>query len=121
VEYLRRVDFAAFDATKERLSQKLLDRESGATTVGINCVKTPPGGGSPPGRHTHPADQIFYVLQGTMSVEIEGKSYEAPAGTLIIFPKGVPHKNWNGGTEPTIYLIINTALPEPGIPFSNPV
>ena len=121
MEYLRKVDFAAFDATNERLSQKLLDRASGATTVGINCVKTPPGGGSPPGLHTHEADQIFYILKGTMSVEIDAKKYEAPAGTLIVFPKGVPHKNWNGSNEPTVYLIINTALPEPDKPFATPV
>lgn len=121
MEYLRKVDFAAFDATGDRVSQKLLDRASGATTVGVNCVKTPPGSGSPPGTHVHAVDQLFFILKGKMNVEIEGKPYEAEAGTLIIFPANVPHRNWNGGHEPTIHLIINTGLPEPDVPFAKAV
>ena len=34
-----------------------------------------------------------------MSLEIEGTQYQAPPGTLVVFPAGVPHRNWNGGSE----------------------
>ena len=40
------------------------------------------------------------ILGGTMSLEIEGQPYTAGPGTLVVFPAGVPHRNWNGGTEP---------------------
>ncbi len=38
----------------------------------IDVIKTPSGAGSPAGLHTHVVDQIFYILSGTMNVEIGG-------------------------------------------------
>ncbi len=122
MEYLRRIDQAAVAAAgNERFSQWLLDHDSGGRYCSINYIKTPAGGGSPAGMHTHVVDQIFYVLSGTMNLEIEGTSYEAGPGTLVVFPAGVPHRNWNGGTEPTIHLAFNAPLPDPSVPFAIPV
>ena len=123
MEYVRKVDFAAIDAAgpDERLSQALFDHTSGAKTCTINCIKTPPGGGSPAGMHVHDVDQIFYILSGTMNIEVEGTEYEAPPGSLVVFPAGVPHRNWNGSTEPTLHLAFNTPLPDPNVPFAKPV
>ena len=120
MEYLRKVDEAAMAAAgpNERFSQWLLDHTSGGRYCSINYIRTPAGGGSPAGMHTHAVDQIFYILSGTMNLEIEGTPYEAGPGTLVIFPAGVPHRNWNGGTEPTVHLAINAPLPDPNVPFS---
>jgi mannose-6-phosphate isomerase-like protein (cupin superfamily) len=123
MEYVRKVDFAAIDrsGTDERLTQPLFDHRSGATTCTINCIKTPAGGGSPAGMHVHDVDQIFYILRGTMSIEIEGKHYDCPPGSLIVFPAGVRHRNWNGGSVPTVHLAFNTPLPDPNLPFARSV
>ncbi len=66
-------------------------------------------------------DQIFYIVSGTMSIEVEGKAYQAGPGSLIVLPAGVPHRNWNGGTQPTVHLAINAPLAEAGVPFAKPV
>ena len=123
MEYVRKVDFEAIDKSgaEERLTQKLLDHTSGAEHCTINCIKTPPGGGSPAGMHVHVVDQIFYILSGTMSIEIEGKQYDCFPGSLIIFPAGVPHRNWNGTQEPTVHLAFNTPLPDPNVSFAKSV
>jgi mannose-6-phosphate isomerase-like protein (cupin superfamily) len=71
--------------------------------------------------HTHVVDQLFYILSGTMNLEIAGKEYVAGPGTLVVFPAGVPHRNWNGGNEPTIHLAFNSPLPDPSEPFARPV
>jgi mannose-6-phosphate isomerase-like protein (cupin superfamily) len=120
MQYLRSVDFATLEASSQRFSQPLLDRDSGATSCGVNCIKTPAGEGSPAGLHTHAVDQLFYILSGTMSLEIEGEQYQAGPGTLVVFPAGVPHRNWNAGSEPTVHLAINVPLPDPGVPFARP-
>ena len=75
---------------------------AGGWAVGVDLlrVKDRAGGGSPAGMHTHVVDQIFYIVSGTMSLDIEGKPYEGGPGTLVVFPAGVPHRNWNGGAEP---------------------
>jgi quercetin dioxygenase-like cupin family protein len=121
LEYLRKVDFARLAATGERVSQPLLDWDSGATSCSVNCIKTPPGEGSPAGMHTHVVDQLFYVLSGTMSLEIEGHPYTAEPGTLVVFPAGVPHRNWNGGNEAKVHLAVNSPLPAQDEPFARPV
>ena len=123
MEYVRQVDFAAIDKSgaDERLTQSLLDYDSGAKTCTINCIKTPAGGGSPAGMHVHDVDQIFYILRGTMSIEIEGRQYECGPDSLIVFPAGVRHRNWNGSSEPTVHLAFNTPLPDPGKPFAKSV
>jgi mannose-6-phosphate isomerase-like protein (cupin superfamily) len=71
--------------------------------------------------HTHTVDQIFYILRGMMSIEIEGKQYDCGPGSLVIFPAGVPHRNWNDTGEPTVHLVFNTPLPDPEVPFSKPL
>ena len=121
MEFLRKVDFAAMGASSERVTQALFDGDSGSTTCSVNCIKTPPGGGSPAGLHTHAVDQVFYILSGIMSVEISGELFTAGPGTLVVFPAGIAHRNWNGGDEATIHLAINAPLPEPGVLFAQPV
>ena len=123
MEYVRQVDFAAIDKSgaDERLTQNLFDHASGAKTCTINYIKTPAGGESPAGMHVHDVDQIFYILRGTMSVEIEGKRHDCGPGSLIVFPVGVRHRNWNGGSESTVHLAFNTPLPDPNAPFAKSV
>lgn len=121
MEYVRTVDFDALAAASQRTSQALFDPKSGATTCAINCIKVPPGSGSPAGRHIHPVDQIYYVISGTMSVEIAGTEYQAGPGALVVMPAGVPHRNWNAGSEPVVHLAMNVPLPDPNVPFAQPV
>ena len=121
MEYVRKVDFARLMSVDDRVTQRLLDWDSGATSCSVNCIKTPPGGGSPEGMHTHVVDQLFYVLSGTMTLEIDGKHHTAGPGTLVVFPAGVPHRNWNAGDEPTVHLAFNSPLPSRSEPFARPV
>lgn len=123
MEYVRRVDFAAIETSgaDERITQILFDHASGAKTCSINCIKTPAGGGSPAGMHIHAVDQIFYILSGTMNIEIEGKQYDCSPGSLIVFPAGIRHRNWNGSGKPVVHLAFNTPLPDPNVPFATSV
>jgi quercetin dioxygenase-like cupin family protein len=121
MEYLRQLDSDGLAASPGRFTQVLLGRESGATTCEVHCIKTPVGDGSPAGLHTHPFDQVFYVMAGTMSLEIDGAPHEAGPGTLVVFPAGVPHRNWNAGAEPTVHLAVNVPLPDPDVPFATTV
>jgi mannose-6-phosphate isomerase-like protein (cupin superfamily) len=121
MEYVRKVDFAAIDASAARFTQALLGTEGGLPSVTVNCIKTPAGEGSPAGMHVHDVDQIFYVMSGTMSLQIEEKQYEVGPGTMVVFPKGVPHRNWNAGSEPTVHLAIQVPAPDPAVPFARTV
>jgi quercetin dioxygenase-like cupin family protein len=113
--YVRRVDASALDElpADARFSQKLIDHGNGGRNASVAYIRTPPGGGSPRGLHTHDWEQIFYVLEGTMTIEVEGEQMTAGPGSLIVFPAGVPHRNWNDSAAPTVHLAVNTPLPPP--------
>jgi mannose-6-phosphate isomerase-like protein (cupin superfamily) len=105
----------------ERVVQQLINASTGSGACTISCILTPAGGGSPEGRHVHAVDQIFYVISGTMSIEVEDEAHEVGPGSLVVFPAGVPHRNWNAGGEPTVHLAINTPAPDPSVPFATRV
>ncbi len=44
-----------------------------------------------PGLHSHPDDDVFYVLEGTMSIRIGNRWFEAKQGTFVLAPGGVKH------------------------------
>jgi mannose-6-phosphate isomerase-like protein (cupin superfamily) len=119
-EYVRHVDAVHRDATplEARYAQSLLDADSGAQHCTVSYIRTAVGGGSPAGMHVHEVDQIFYILSGTMSIEIQGVPSIAEAGSLIVFPAGVPHRNWNDGDEPTVHIAFNVPMPDPAKTFA---
>ena len=41
--------------------------------------------------HQHDEDDVFFVLEGTMSFFVGGAWLDAPAGALVIAPGGTPH------------------------------
>lgn len=120
--YLRTIDRKALEDTPagERFSQPLVTTESGAEGCAVNFIRTPPGGGSPEGLHTHLFDQVFYIVGGTMSIQVAEQQFSARAGDVVVFPRGVPHRNWNAGEEETVHLAINAPAPVPGQPFTIP-
>ncbi len=44
-----------------------------------------------PGAHTHEEDDVFFVLEGTMSFFVGGAWVDAPKGSLVIAPGGTAH------------------------------
>jgi quercetin dioxygenase-like cupin family protein len=44
-----------------------------------------------PGAHTHPEDDVFYVLEGTMTFLVGDRWIDAPRGSFVLAPGGVPH------------------------------
>jgi mannose-6-phosphate isomerase-like protein (cupin superfamily) len=44
-----------------------------------------------PGAHSHPEDDVFYVLEGTMSVRVAEEWFEAAAGSFVLVPGGTLH------------------------------
>jgi quercetin dioxygenase-like cupin family protein len=44
-----------------------------------------------PGGHAHAEDDVFYVLEGTMSVRVGERWIDAPKGAFVLVPGGVIH------------------------------
>jgi mannose-6-phosphate isomerase-like protein (cupin superfamily) len=61
--------------------------------------------GAPPHLHEH-EDEISYVLEGTLTVLLGESTIAAPAGALVVKPRGIVHTCWNVNTAPVRFLEI---------------
>ena len=81
--------------------------EDGRTTnhrLGMAEVTIPPHTDGPV-QHRHAQhDEGFYVVSGTARFTVDATTYDAPAGTLVMVPPGVPHTFVNLGDQPVILL-----------------
>lgn len=68
----------------------------------------PPDAGAPLHIH-HREDEIFQVIEGSCSVQMEADVKVIEAGSLVILPKGRRHAFQNTGEIPAKFLI--TAVP----------
>ena len=50
-----------------------------------------------PGAHSHIEDDVFYVLEGTMSFLIGARWVETPKGSFVLVPAGETHDFENRG------------------------
>ncbi|KTT69042.1 cupin [Pseudomonas oryzihabitans] len=51
------------------------------------------------GRHTHPGEEIIYVLTGTLEYEVDGRPpAKLKAGDVLFIPAGTIHAAKNGGS-----------------------
>lgn len=71
------------------------------------------------GRHTHPGEEIAYVLEGQVEIAIDGKpAVVVKAGEPFFIPAGLVHEGKNVG--PTVAKILATYVVEKGKPLSSP-
>ena len=50
-----------------------------------------------PGAHSHPEDDVFYVIEGTMSILVGESWTHATRGSFVLVPGGVTHDFENRG------------------------
>ena len=59
-------------------------------------VEIAPGATAP--LHTHPGEEIIYILEGTLEYEIGGKLSRVKTGDVLFVPAGTPHLARNVGS-----------------------
>lgn len=80
-------------------------------------VEVAPGGKA--GRHTHPGDEISYVLEGEAQLLIDGQPPKTvKAGESFVIPAGVVHDAHNTSTAPT--KLVGVFVVEKGKPLASP-
>jgi len=60
-----------------------------------------------PGEHFHEEDHVYYVIEGSLSVLINGDWFEAAKGSYILIPGGTPHSFENQGSVRSGFMSIN--------------
>jgi quercetin dioxygenase-like cupin family protein len=76
--------------------------------------------GAASGRHTHPGEEIAYVLAGPLVPEIDGKPAKTlQTGEVFMIPAGTVHNARNAGTG--LAKVLATYVIEKGKPVATPV
>ncbi len=68
-------------------------------------VMTPPGGGPPLHIH-HFEEETFYLLQGTLTIQAAGRTFQASPGDFIHIPRGTVHTFRNDGKVDAKFLVV---------------
>jgi quercetin dioxygenase-like cupin family protein len=80
---------------------------AGRDTEGtMTAVEVVAGPGSGPPAHTHVYAELFYVLDGTLTVEVDGEPRRVGTGELAAVPGGAVHTYRNDETEPARFLAV---------------
>ena len=75
--------------------------------------------GAKAGRHTHPGDEISYVLEGEATLLVDGQAPRiVKAGESFVIPSGVVHDAHNDGSVPI--KLIGVYVVEKGKPLASP-
>ena len=71
------------------------------------------------GRHTHPGDEVSYILEGTLTLEIDGQPAKTlKAGEGFVIPAGIAHNGTNKSGANTV--VIANYIVEKGKPLVTP-
>ena len=60
-----------------------------------------------PSQHAHDDDHVYYVIAGTLDVQLDGVWSKASAGSYALIPGGTPHAFRNDGEAPTGFISFN--------------
>jgi quercetin dioxygenase-like cupin family protein len=75
--------------------------------------------GAAAGRHTHPGEEIGYVIEGTVLVEVDGKPpMTLTGGKAFLIPAGAIHNATNKGSSAA--RVLATYIIEKGKPVATP-
>jgi quercetin dioxygenase-like cupin family protein len=85
----------------------------------VVTVKAEFSNGATSGRHTHPGEEVTYVLEGALTLEVEGAPTRVvKAGQAFLVPAGTVHNATAIGG--TVTAVANYIV-EKGKPLSTPV
>ena len=75
--------------------------------------------GAKAGRHTHPGDEVSYVVEGEGEISIEGQPpRKVKTGDGFVIPGGSKHDAHNTGTSPL--KLVGVYVVEKGKPLATP-
>jgi len=73
----------------------------------VGLMRMPAGTGAD--AHSHPNEQWIYILQGTFKGEIEGKPFEANAGSVVYVPANAVHSGKASEDGDVVFFTVKDA------------
>ncbi len=95
---------------------KLIYPEQGfdVKTLCLGLVEVEPGHSTP--LHRHRCEEVYYIVQGSGVVEVEGERHEISAGDAVYIPVNARHRVINTGRETLRYVAVGGVMLVPLLP-----
>ncbi len=94
-------DVSGHQGFMARLLLDLSDKD-----VTVRLLNVAPGGIGPVPAHSHPDIHFFWVIEGTLELEIDRQSYTIQSGSCVEVPPGKVHQlRCSGEKEMTVLAI----------------
>lgn len=88
-----------------QIVQKISERRSnGAYTLFENSLPAHNAGPLPHIHYRH--DELFYVLEGSLTAYVAEQTITAPAGSCVLVSRGLVHRPANPSDQPVRFLLI---------------
>jgi transcriptional regulator with XRE-family HTH domain len=95
-----------FVKTAQNVIRRVL-REDRSRGISLAINEYEPETGSSLKRGAHSGFEYGFILEGTLTIELENVTYQLKAGDLIAFESKRPHRFWNNGSKRVKTLWIN--------------
>jgi quercetin dioxygenase-like cupin family protein len=86
-------------------SHEFVGAENGNVGVSMYFVEALSGQGPLP--HRHPYDEVAFIQEGSARWTVDGKSFEAHAGDILVVKAGEIHSFQNIGDGPLVQLDVH--------------
>ena|ERR1700736_1183768 len=94
------------------ISKELLTPQIGKSGLEIFMVVIEPGGSTGSQGYTHDGEEGGVVLEGAISIEVDGREYRLETGDSFRFNSGRPHSFKNVKKEPARVIWVNAHTPK---------
>jgi quercetin dioxygenase-like cupin family protein len=90
---------------------KMASPETGSARITVNSARLSPDS---PGTswHIHPFDQLYFVLEGVLTIDVANEHHDVTPGHLVVLPAGVPHRNRNEGDVTERHVAVLVPAPQ---------
>ncbi len=106
VKYVPAGSGPAYQSPIDKITFLITGEQSGGAFF-MAEVSVPPGGGNPPHIH-HREEETFYLQQGTLAIQVGGKTLTASPGDFVCLPRGIVHSFKNTGNVDAKFLLVAT-------------
>ncbi|WP_020499247.1 cupin domain-containing protein [Sciscionella marina] len=114
MEFIRSFDIGkSYDTGFPHYRAQILSRLESALMLASHIGS----GGCGPSLHYHQVDQLYYLVSGSTQVQLGEGVHHAGPGSLVFIPAGLPHCNWNDGSDSETHFEIIVPAPSPVWPI----
>ena len=88
-----------------------VDNAMGSVHMGVGVCFLQPGGAIQP--HVHSFEESFYILEGSLEVQVGGNTHKLAPGDFGLISTGAPHTWRNTSSNPAKWLEMQAPQPRP--------